>query len=73
MKKPLPRDVAEEVSSGPDRGRLCISRSSFLALTYEAGLGTFLHPSGMPAWESCRGCQGFTGPAPSTLLDEQTA
>ena len=43
-----------------------LSRSSFLARESEAGIGTFpfliQYKTG--------GCQGFKGPAPSTLLDE---
>ena len=63
--KPLPLFVAEDVGNSDMVVAQVLPLISPRACS-EAGFGTFLQPT----WESCRGCQGFIGPAPSALLDE---
>jgi len=64
IKKPRPQDAAEEAIVIELGARILPLISPHFLARQE--LAPYLNRS----WEQCRGCQDFTGPEPSVLLDE---
>jgi len=64
IKKPRPQDAAEEAIVIELGARILPLISPHFIARQE--LAPYLNRS----WEQCRGCQDFTGPEPSVLLDE---
>ncbi len=64
IKKPRPQDAAEEVKAIEPEARILPLISPRSLARQE--LAPYLNRS----WEQRRGCQDFSGPEPSVLLDE---